>query len=59
MGIFSNWGLTPKTDEIIVRQERNIRGSAHFILVLTPGCLDAIIQVNDIFFQIFQIRHIF
>ena len=29
------------------KQIRNIRGASHFILVLTPGCLDDIIQASE------------
>ena len=33
--------------DIVEKQIRNIRGASHFILVMTPGCLDEIIQVNE------------
>ena len=33
--------------EIVEKQIRNIRGASHFILVLTPGCLDDIIQASE------------
>jgi len=33
--------------DIVEKQIRNIRGASHFILVMTPGCLDEIIQSGE------------
>ena len=48
LSLCSNWGLAynPNQVDTIEKQIRNIRGAAHFILILTPGCLDSIIQVR-------------
>ena len=33
--------------DVIEKQIRNIRGASHFIVVMTPGCLDEIIQSSS------------
>ncbi|CAG5104002.1 Oidioi.mRNA.OKI2018_I69.chr1.g1039.t1.cds [Oikopleura dioica] len=42
--VATNWGLIPKSDEVTLRHESNIAHAGHFLLVLTPGCLENLIQ---------------
>lgn len=42
--VATNWGLIPKSEEVTLRHETNIAHAGHFLLVLTPGCLENLIQ---------------